>query len=295
MASTETFELSLDSAEAYESVFVPTLFEPWARMLVDAAGVVAGDRVLDVACGTGIVARVAADRVGADGSVVGIDRNPAMLAIADRLRPDIEWREGDAAGLPFLARSFDVVFCQAALMFFADPKRALREMARAIKDDGTVAIQVWDRLEDQPGYLPFIDAATRSAGADATRLLGSYFSRGDVSELQRLLRSGGLWPNVITTESTTLRFGSVEAFAMTEMQSTPLGDRLTRDVVARIIEDAQEALRAFTSADGALSIPIRGHVITATLRSRKLRVTNPGPLRSMRDDRSAEVLGARSR
>ena len=171
MASTQTFHLSLDAAETYESVFVPALFEPWARMLVDAAGVGPGDRVLDVACGTGIVARIAADRVGAGGSVVGLDRNPAMLAVAERLRPDIEWREGDASGLPFLARSFDVVLCQAALMFFSDPRRALGEMARAIKDDGIVAIQVWDRLEDQPAYRPFIDAAARSAGPDATDLL----------------------------------------------------------------------------------------------------------------------------
>ncbi len=222
MASTQTFRLSQDSAEADEEVFVPASFEPWARMLVDAAGVVAGDRVLDVACGTGIVARVAADRVGPTGSVVGVDRNPAMLAIAVRLRPDIEWRQGDATGLPVLARSFDVVFCQAALTSFADPVKALREMARAIKDDGTVAIQVWDRLE------------------------------GDVSELQGLLRSAGLWPNVVTTQSMTLRVGSAD-------------------------------------------IPVRGHMITATLRSRRLRVTNPGPPRSILGERGAAVLAARSR
>jgi ubiquinone/menaquinone biosynthesis C-methylase UbiE len=112
MADTQTFHLSQDSAEAYEEVFVPALFEPWAQLLVGAAGIRAGDRVLDVACGTGIVARTAADRVGATGSVVGIDRNPAMLAVAERLRPDIEWRQGDASGLPFLGRSFDVVLCQ---------------------------------------------------------------------------------------------------------------------------------------------------------------------------------------
>jgi ubiquinone/menaquinone biosynthesis C-methylase UbiE len=270
MSTTETFELSKDSAEAYESVFVPALFEPWAQMLVDAAGVVAGDRILDVACGTGIVARMAADRVGAGGSVVGIDRNPAMLAVAERLRPDIEWREGDATGLPFLARSFDIVFCQAALMFFADPQRALREMARAIKDDGTVAIQVWDRLKDQPAYRPFIDAAARSARADATSLLSSYFSRGDLSALQGLLRAGGLWPVVTRTRSTNLRFGSVDAFVMTEVQGTPLGERLTGDELSRIVEGSRAALRAFTSADGTLDIPIRGHVITATLRARHI-------------------------
>lgn len=269
MASTETFELSLDSAEAYESGFVPALFEPWARMLVDAAGVGPGDRVLDVACGTGVVARLAADRAGADGSVVGLDRNRAMLTVAERLRPDIEWWEGDASGLPFLARSFDVVLCQAALMFFPDAGGALREMARAIKDDGTVAIQVWDRLDDQPAYRRFIRAAARSAGQDATSLLSSYFSRGDLSELQGLLRSAGLRPADVRTESTNLRFGSVDAFVMTEVQSTPLGERLTDDELARIIEDSRGALQAFTSGNGTLDIPIRGHVITATLRARR--------------------------
>ena len=276
MASTEAFQLSLEAAEAYESAFVPALFEPWARLLVDAAGVRAGDRVLDVACGTGIVARVAAQHAGPAGSVIGLDRNPAMLQVAERVGPDIEWREGDASGLPFLARSFDVVLCQAALMFFPEPVGALREMARAVKDDGTVAIQAWDRLQDQPAYRPFIDAAARSAGPDATDLLGSYFSRGDLSELRDLLRVAGLWPTAIETLVTDLRFGSVEAFVLTEVRSTPLGERLTRDVLARMIEDARRALRSFTSPDGTLDVPIRGHVITARSRSPRPAGTTSG-------------------
>jgi ubiquinone/menaquinone biosynthesis C-methylase UbiE len=290
MASTQTFDLSQDSAEAYEEVFVPALFEPWARLLVDAAGVHAGDRVLDVACGTGIVARIAAERVGPRGSVVGVDRNPAMLAVAERLRPDIEWREGDAAGLPFLARSFDVALCQAALMFFADPRRALREMARAIKDDGTVAIQVWDRLDDQPAYRPFIDVVSRVAGRDATSILGSYFSRGDLSALQALVRAAGLWPAAGGTRSTDLHFDSVDAFVMTEVRSTPLGERLTSDVLATIIEGSRDALGAFTGPDGTLNIPIRGHVITSTLRARHMS----GPRRVHVGTRHAGTDHARS-
>lgn len=297
MASTQTFHLSRDSAEAYEELFVPALFEPWAQLVVGAAGIRAGDRVLDVACGTGIVARIAADRVGATGSVVGVDRNPAMLAVAERLRPDIEWRQGDASGLPFLARSFDVVLCQAALMFFAEPRKALAEMARAIKDDGTVAIQVWDRLDGQPAYRPFIDVVARVAGRDATDLLCSYFSRGDLSELQGLLRAAGLWPAASRTRSTVLRFGSIDAFVMTEVQSTPLGERLTSDELATITEDARVALSAFTSPDGTLEIPIRGHVITATLRARHIsgarRVHAPVATRAL--DRVTPAARPRSR
>ena len=105
MVSTQAFPRSPGSAETDGSVSL----EPWARMLVDAGGVGPGDRVLDVACGTGMVSRIAADRVGARGSVVGLDRNPAMLAVAERLHPDI-------------GRSFDVVLCRAALTCFTDPR-----------------------------------------------------------------------------------------------------------------------------------------------------------------------------
>jgi SAM-dependent methyltransferase len=266
MATTETFLLSLEAAEVYESSFVPALFAPWAPMLVDAAGVSDGDRVLDVACGTGVVARTAAERVGPRGSVVGIDLDPAMLVVAERLRPDIEWRVGDAGGLPFLARSFDIALCQAALMFFPDPSEALRQMARVVKDDGIVAIQVWDRLEDQPAYRPFIDAAARHAGPEAIDLLGSYFSRGDLSLLTELLRAAGLRPAALRTEAKILHFDSVEAFVMIEVRSTPLGDRLGDDDLTLVIEDAREGLHAFMASDGTLDIPIRGHVITAEKR-----------------------------
>src|SRR5688572_27748780 len=128
--SVETFQLSVEAAEVYESKFVPAVFAEWAPHLVEAAGVAPGQAVLDVACGTGVVARTAADRMGGKGRVVGLDLNDGMLAVAGRLRPDIEWRQGDAAELPFDAGSFDVVLCQSALMFFPDRARALREMAR---------------------------------------------------------------------------------------------------------------------------------------------------------------------
>src|SRR5829696_8555253 len=118
--SVETFQLSVEAAEVYEANFVPALFAEWAPHLVEAAGVAPGQAVLDVACGTGVVARTAADRMGGQGRVVGLDLNQGMLTVAGRLRPDIEWRQGDAASLPFAPGSFDVVLCQSALMFFPD-------------------------------------------------------------------------------------------------------------------------------------------------------------------------------
>ena len=130
----------------------------------------------------------------ARGSVVGIDRSPEMLAVAERLRPDLEWREADASGLPFLARSFDVVLCQAALMCFPDPGGRSREMARAIKDDGTVAIQVWDRLDAQPAYRrsstwwPVRPEQMRRSSSARPSL-------GETLRAAGALATAGLWPS----------------------------------------------------------------------------------------------------
>ncbi|MGH9261866.1 MAG: class I SAM-dependent methyltransferase, partial [Acidimicrobiales bacterium] len=154
MSTTERFQLTKDEAELYESTFVPAIFAEWAPLLVDAVGVEPGDAVLDVATGTGIVARRAADRLAGDGMVVGLDINDAMLGVARRIRPDIGWQCGDAARLPFPDRAFDAVFCQMALMFFPDRTKVLAEMARVSAVGGAVGLVVPSSLDTQPAYRP---------------------------------------------------------------------------------------------------------------------------------------------
>jgi ubiquinone/menaquinone biosynthesis C-methylase UbiE len=153
------------------SEFATSLFAQWAPALVDAAGVQPGHSVLDVACGTGILARIAADRVGPSGTVSGVDLNQGMLTVARRLRPDLDWRQGDVADLPFADGSFDVVACQSALMFFPDATGALREMGRVCRPAGTVAVQVYRSLDDQPAYGPWVElvAARRPRGEQPAR------------------------------------------------------------------------------------------------------------------------------
>ena len=148
------------------------------RTSVDAAGVTPGQAVLDVACGTGVVAREARDRLGGNGTVVGVDVNEAMLTVARRLRPDIDWRQGDAAELPFTDASFDVVLCQAALMFFPDRAQALREMARVAAGRDRRGAGVGS-LDAQPAYGPFVERGRRHAGPEAVDLLSAYWVLGD--------------------------------------------------------------------------------------------------------------------
>lgn len=266
MSSTEAFQIPLEAAEAYESAFVPRLFGEWAGWLVEAADVAPGQSVLDVACGTGVVARAAADRMKQRGTVVGLDLNEAMLTVARRLRPELEWRQGDAAQLPFAEGSFDVVLCQSGLMFFPDVPQALREMARVVTDDGTVAVQVWDRRESQPGYRPLIEVAARHAGPDAINLLSTYFVLGDLDGFAGIAASAGLEVTATQTRTSTMRFTSVDELVAVEVQSTPLGERLSEEALRRIVGDAREALAPFATDDGRLDMPIRGHVILARKR-----------------------------
>ena len=204
----ETFQITREQAEAYEELFVPALFAQWAPLMIDIARIQEGQWVLDVACGTGVLARAAADRIGRTGSVVGLDLNPAMLEVAANTRSDIEWRQGDAMNLPFGGNEFDAVLCQSALLFFPDVEVAVAEMARVARPSGAVAIQTYVSLDDQPGYLDLDAVVRRVAAEDALPLLDTYWSQGDLSILCKTLSQAGL--EVVETRTTlgTARYSS---------------------------------------------------------------------------------------
>ena len=204
--------------------------------------------MLDVVCGTGIVARTVADLIGSD-SVVGVDLNEAMLTVARRVRPEIDWRQGDAAALPFPDGSFDAVLCQMALMFFPDPSQAVREMGRVVTGGGPVGVLVPADLAEQPAYGPLVDMAARHVGPEAWSLLTTYFACGDLDRLAGLFGEAGLRVATTRTEHGKLRYPSVEAAMDTEVNSTPLGERITPDVYDRILAGAREP-RLFTASDG---------------------------------------------
>jgi ubiquinone/menaquinone biosynthesis C-methylase UbiE len=256
---TETFQLTDAAAEAYETAFVPAFFAQWVPPLLDAAHIRPGMRVLDVACGTGVVARHAADAVG-DTAVTGLDVNEAMLAVARRVRPDIAWRRGDAAALPFPDRSFDAVLCQMALMFLPDPGAAVAEMARVAAPGGTVAISVPAALADQEAWAPFVAMATRHVGP-AADLLTAYFRCGDRVALTGLMAAAGLAEITTRTVTGRYRFPSVDAAVVTEAESTPLLERIDGDSYRRIREGAVEVWRPFTTASGALDAPFATHIV----------------------------------
>jgi SAM-dependent methyltransferase len=260
---TETFQLTREQAQAYDDLFVPALFGQWAPQLVNCARVRQGQSVLDVACGSGVVARAAREVVGPGGRVVGVDLNPAMLEVAQQARPDLEWTQGDAEDLPFADATFDVALCQSALFFFPDPGRAVGEMARVVAPGGVVALQTYAPLAEQPAYGPFVELVATHAGPEARVLLGTYWSQGVVDGLLGLTSAAGL--SLLESRSSlgVAVFPSAAAVANTEILATPLAERITPATLSLIVAGTEELLGRYTDESGLVRVPIRATLVAA--------------------------------
>jgi SAM-dependent methyltransferase len=261
MTAPETFQIPLETAEVYESRFVPALFADWAPHVVEMGDVAAGQSVLDVACGTGIVARTAAERVGPTGRVVGVDLNESMLTVAERVCPEVELRQADVTGLPFEDATFDVVLCQMALMFFPDRRAAISEMGRVSKPEGTVVVMVPSSLHAQPAYERLVALAAKHAGPEAVAMLSAYWECGDLDELLGTLRAAGLDVLSTRTRMGAARFSSIDEFVSVEVESTPVRERLTDDEYETLRREANTVLHSFTTPKGTAEIPIEGHLV----------------------------------
>jgi SAM-dependent methyltransferase len=264
MSASETGQVIGSAAEVYEEFFVPALFAEWPPRVADAAGIRPGQRVLDVACGTGVLARAVAGRVGAAGSVTGLDLNDGMLAVARRKAPAIEWRQGRAEALPFDDGQFDAVVSQFALMFFADRVAALREMRRVARPGGRLAVAVWDAIDRSPGYAAMADLLQRLFGEEVASALHSPFALGDRDLLRALFAEAGLPDATIATEIGTARFPSIASWVHTDIKGWTLADALDDVQYALLLAEAERDLQPFVVADGTVAFDAPAHIVTAT-------------------------------
>ncbi len=245
---------ALAAARAYEALHVPALFRQFTGPMASAAGIEAGHRVLDVACGTGVLAREAARRVGPDGSVTGLDATPGMLAIARELGPGLQWREGFAQELPFEDRSFDTVVCQFGLMFFPDRVAALREMLRVLVPGGGLAIAVWDSLERSQAYPEFVALLEEMAGTAAADALRAPFVLGDDAQLVDLLREAGATSIEVERHMGTARFPDIQTMVEADLRGwlPVMGVTLSEDVMRRILAGTVSLLARYLTPKGNL-------------------------------------------
>lgn len=245
-------------AETYEELLVPALFGEWSPRLADAADIRKGQKVLDVACGTGILARIAAERVGKGQSVSGLDANPAMLAVAKRIAPQIEWCEGDAETLPFDDDSFDAVLCQFGLMLFSNPGRALREMNRVLKPGGRLAVAVFGSLDALPAYAAMAGVYDRFVNKSAGDALRMPFSMGDIDRVSSVLASADLGTMQVFRETGTARFSGVKDMVLSDVNGWfPFaGIRLDKKTIEAVTNEARRVLQEFQIAGGAVEFQV---------------------------------------
>ena len=257
-------EGEIAAATAYENLHVPALFRQWAPRVVDAARIEADDRVLDVACGTGVLAREAASILGDDGFVAGLDPAPGMLAVASQLAPLIEWQEGTAESLPYATGSFDVVISQFGLMFFQDREAALREMLRVLAPGGRMAVAVWDSLENSEAYPTEVALLDRIAGQAAADALRAPFVLGNRQELAGLFEDAGVASVEIATHHGTARFPSIRTMVEADLRGwlPVMGVALSEEQIERILKEAEQALSEYVTEDGAVEFDSPAHIVT---------------------------------
>jgi SAM-dependent methyltransferase len=253
-------------AENYHRYLVPAIFEPWAEDLVALATLRPGDRVLDVACGPGVVARLAARHAGA-GQVTGLDINPGMVQLARSLPCElpISWQEGSALQMPFPEESFDVVLCQQGVQFFPDRAAGLREMRRVLARDGKAVLAVWGPIEQSAGFAALAAALGRHVSADAAAAARSPFSLWSLGELSDLLEGAG-WRNVeIQSRERMLHFPSPAEFVPQYVWGSPIAAVIGKpdtSVLDAVIRDVADALQPYLD-DHGLSFPIENHLAAA--------------------------------
>lgn len=266
MATEPNLADQIAGARAYEDLHVPALFEQWCPLVLDAAGVGTGHQVLDVACGTGVLAREAAVRVGPAGHVAGVDPGRGMLAVAAALAPSIDWREAAAESLPYPDHRFDAVVSQFGLMFFSDRPGALREMRRVLKPGGRLAVAVWESLENSEAYPIEVELLERMAGNAAAEALRAPFVLGDKDELTALFEGAGLESAEIETTNGTARFPSIRTMVEADLRGwlPVMGVLLDEERIQDILDEAETALAKYVAANGEVVFNAPAHIVTGT-------------------------------
>jgi ubiquinone/menaquinone biosynthesis C-methylase UbiE len=253
--------------EMYERWLVGPLFLPWAELTLDELKLSPGDRLLDIACGTGIVARVAKKRLGETGHVVGIDVSSDMLAVARNVAPDIDWREGNANSLPLSeGEQFDIVVCQQGLQFFSDKTEAVAQMRRALAEHGRLAVATWRSDEEIPVFRELRRVAERHLGA----ITDQRYDFGDAAVLEGLLRDGGFHDIEIKTVARTICFDDGEpfirlntmAFVGMSTGGKAMSDDERKHVMENIINESAPVLQQYSDGS-ALTFELRTNLALA--------------------------------
>jgi SAM-dependent methyltransferase len=266
------WQIAGNAAETYEHALVPAVFAPWAPLIVALADPRPGDRVLDIACGTGVVTRLAAQQVGRAGKVTGLDLNPGMLAFAASLTPSdaptnatITWLEASATNMPLPDAGYDIAYCQLGLQFFPDRPAAIREMYRVLVPSGRLGLMVWQGLQHAPGFDALASALARHVGSGAADIMRAPFALAEAEPLRALVAEGDFRDITIQSVAGTVRFPSISRFVQDYVRGSPLAGHVAKvsgESRAALVSEVGDGLAAYVTEDG-LAFPIKAHLASA--------------------------------
>lgn len=254
----------VEAARGYESLFVPALFEPWTKHLIEGATIREGSHVLDIACGTGVLTRHALSRVGPGGRVVGVDTAPGMLAAANEIEPSIDWILCGAEALELDDETFDCVISQFGMMFFQDRQKSAEEMFRVLKPSGSLAIAVWNSIENNPAYGDIIAVLQDQVGTAAADALRLPYNFGNTDEVVAVLEGGGFTNISIETKVEPARFPSSRHMVEAELRGwLPLFDIfLSEAEINDILVESDRTLSKYANSLGEAIFPTSAHIVT---------------------------------
>jgi SAM-dependent methyltransferase len=255
------------AAAAYEEYFVPALFQEWAPRVADAAMLRPGQRVLDVACGTGVLAREALLRVGEQGLVAGLDLNPGMLSVAEQQEPLIKWRQGKAEALPYGDGSFDAVVSQFGLPFFDDRLKAVNEMLRVLVPGGRLAIAVWAALDVNSPYAAELSVLERVAGHEAAEALQAAFVLGQTHDLAVIFNHAGVASLRISTYNGRAVFPSLRAMIEADVRGflPVFGVLLPEQTIQEVLAEAERSMNTYVAPGGRVAFDRPAIIVTGSL------------------------------
>ena len=259
MGDSETGQVSEDAAKIYEEFYLPALFEEWCPLVVEAAQIQKGHRVIDVACGTGALALTVSEQIGPDGTIVGADINDGMLNVARSKSSRIDWINAPAEALPFDDGNFNCAVSQFGLMYFENRENALREMMRVLEAGGSLAVVVWDKLENNPGLAAEDQLWQQIFGEEVADTVP--YSLGDKQVLQNLFGSLDISDIEIKTHNGIARFSSIENWIHTGAKGWTEDDAISDDQLEVLFQKAKEELASFRTPEGTVAFPTSAHIV----------------------------------
>jgi len=263
-----SYQLEGNAAELYEKYTVPTGSVPAAEQLLQHVKLKSSDRVMDAACGTGIVARMIVKAGTQAANLVGLDLNESMLTVArSLLQPTsfpISWVQGDLCFLPFPDEEFDVVICNHGFQFVPDKPAAAEEIRRVLSPGGRFIFTVFSA--PLPFNLAMADALRRHIGDVAANSALAPFAYRDPIAIRALFKSSGFKSVEIeqmgftrrlpAAKSTVTEMAARSAYAK-DVQDAPEGTRES------IVTEVYEAMQEFRDGEEFCE-PMRNFLVQAT-------------------------------